>query len=94
MGNELIHQLLQQGKKIKALVNKSPLQITHKNLIPIQCDLFDVIGLEEALEEVDEVYHCAGFISYSSHNKSQLYKINVEGTDYLIMRESDILAIL
>ena len=84
VGNELIHQLLQKGKKIKALVNKSPLQITHKNLIPIQCDLFDVIGLEEALEEVDEVYHCAGFISYSSHNKSQLYKINVEGTANMV----------
>ena len=84
VGNELIHQLLQKGKKIKALVNKSPLQISHENLIPIQCDLFDVIGLEEAIEDVVEVYHCAGLISYSSKGHSQLYKINVEGTANIV----------
>jgi nucleoside-diphosphate-sugar epimerase len=84
VGNELIHQLLQKGKKIKALVNKSPLQFSHENLISIQCDLFDVIGLEEALEDVDEVYHCAGLISYSSKGHSQLYKINVEGTANIV----------
>jgi len=84
VGNELIHQLLLQGKKIKALVNKSPLQISHENLTTFQCDLFDVIGLEEALENVDEVYHCAGLISYSSRNHSELYKINVDGTANIV----------
>ena len=84
VGNELIHQLLQKGKKIKALVNKSPLQISHPDLFPIQCDLFDVVGLELAMEEVSEIYHCAGFISYSSHNRGRLYKINVEGTANIV----------
>lgn len=84
VGNELIHQLLQKGKKIKALVNKSPLQISHPDLLPVQCDLFDVVGLELAIEQVSEIYHCAGFISYSSYNSDRLYKINVEGTANIV----------
>ncbi|MEI8054175.1 MAG: NAD-dependent epimerase/dehydratase family protein [Bacteroidota bacterium] len=84
VGNELIHQLLKKEKKIKALVNKSLLLISHENLTTVDCDLFDVIGLEEAMEDVDEVYHCAGLISYSSHSKSRLFKINVEGTANIV----------
>lgn len=84
VGNELIRQLLQQGEKVKAIVNKSPLSINHENLEIAECDILDVIGLEAVMENVDIVYHCAGFISYAPQNKSRLYKINVEGTANMV----------
>jgi len=40
--------------------------------------------LDEALEEVDTVIHCAALISFDPKHKSQLYKTNVEGTRNLV----------
>jgi hypothetical protein len=37
------------------------------------------------MDGVDELYHCAGFISYTSAHASKLYKINVEGTANVVM---------
>ena len=80
LGAELVNQLLQEGKKVKALVNKTPLSVAHDNLVSVECDILDVIALEASMENVDVVYHCAGFISYAPQNRTRLYKINVEGT--------------
>ena len=40
--------------------------------------------LDQALEEVDRVIHCAALISFDPKFKSQLYKTNVEGTRNLV----------
>lgn len=81
LGNELITQLLQQGKPIKALYNKTPLAIFNNSLVQqIQCNILDIIGLEEAMEGIEEVYHCAAIVSFSPKQKQQLFKINIEGT--------------
>lgn len=84
LGNELIHQLLQQGHSIRATFNKTPILIQHPQLEIIQCDLLDVIDVDDALKEVTQVYHCAGFVNFSKKNKHLLYKINTEATANLI----------
>jgi nucleoside-diphosphate-sugar epimerase len=43
-------------------------------------DILDVIALEEALNDVKQVYHCAGFVSFAPQHKAMLHKINAEGT--------------
>jgi nucleoside-diphosphate-sugar epimerase len=40
----------------------------------------DIVGLEEAMEGIEEVYHCAAIVSFSPKQKQQLFKINIEGT--------------
>ena len=40
--------------------------------------------LDQALEKVDRVIHCAALISFDPKFKSQLYKTNVEGTRNLV----------
>jgi nucleoside-diphosphate-sugar epimerase len=81
LGAELVSQLLKDGKKVKAVYYKHPIaQIKNENLCIIQCDLLDVVELEEIMEEVDFVYHCAGFISYSPSNRAELYNNNYEAT--------------
>jgi dihydroflavonol-4-reductase len=81
LGAELVSQLLMEGKKVKAVYHQHPIASNNnENLFPIQCDLLDVIELEEIMEDVDYVYHCAGFISYSPKNRAQLYNINYEAT--------------
>jgi len=44
----------------------------------------DVMGLEEALQDVDEVYHCAGLVSFHKKNVHSLFKTNVEGTANMV----------
>jgi dihydroflavonol-4-reductase len=81
VGNELITQLLVQGKAVRAIYNKTPLASFNSPLLQqFQCDILDVIGLEEAMQGITQVYHCAAIVSFSSKHATALFKINVEGT--------------
>ena len=80
VGSELISQLLALGNKIKAIYNSTRLTISHQNLIPVKCDILDTAALEEAMQGVTQLYHCAAMVSFSAKNKDQLLKINIEGT--------------
>jgi nucleoside-diphosphate-sugar epimerase len=84
LGNELIHQLLQQGNTVRAIINRSPILIQHPNLEIISCDLLDVVTLEDAMQNITHVYHCAGFVNFSKKNKEILYKLNTETTSNLV----------
>jgi nucleoside-diphosphate-sugar epimerase len=81
VGATLIPALLGQGKKVKAIYNKTPLPVFNDpNFTQVRCDILDVITLEEIMQEVTHVYHCAGLVSFQKKAKHLLHKINVEGT--------------
>ena len=81
LGKELITQLLQAGKQVRAIYNKTKLaDFKHENLQQMQCDILDVIGLEEAMTDVDQVYHCAAIVTFNPRRRQQMFKINIEGT--------------
>lgn len=83
VGSELIIQLLARGKKVRAIYNKvKPSESARLEVIA--CSILDTMGLEEALVGIDEVYHCAGLVSFTKDNTELLYKINVEGTANVI----------
>ena len=50
----------------------------------VRADMTDVFSLEEALQDVDEVYHCAGLVSFNEEDKALLQKINAVGTANII----------
>jgi len=81
LGRELISQLLAKGKLVTALYNKKKFEgPASENLKLLQCDILDVTGLEEAMEGVEELYHCAGKVSFNGSDAGALFKVNVEGT--------------
>lgn len=81
VGNELITQLLSAGKKVRAIFNETPLSnFQSEHLEQFHCDILDVIGLEEAMEGVKQVYHCAAIVSFNPKRRHKMFKINVEGT--------------
>ncbi len=81
LGTTLIPALLEQGKKVKAIYNKTPLPVyDHTNFSQVHCDILDVMTLEEIMSGVTNVYHCAGLVSFQKKTKRLLHKINVEGT--------------
>ena len=81
LGSELIRQLLSQGKKVRAIYNKTPLPNFHsESLEQFQCNILDVVGLEEAMQGIEQVYHCAAIVSFAPSRKRELFSINIEGT--------------
>ena len=81
LGNALISALLHQGKQVVAIYNTTPLRhLVHSNLKLLQCDILDVVSLEELMDGITHVYHCAGLVSFQKGDELSLYKINVEGT--------------
>ncbi|MEJ7674610.1 MAG: NAD-dependent epimerase/dehydratase family protein [Chitinophagaceae bacterium] len=80
VGSELIIQLLEQGNKVKAIYNRTPLTINHLNVTPVKCDILDTSELEDAMQGITQLYHCAAMVSFSAKHKEQLFKINIEGT--------------
>jgi nucleoside-diphosphate-sugar epimerase len=81
LGNELLTQLLLTGKKVRAIYNKTKITGFHNNnLQQMQCDILDVIGLEDAMIGIEQVYHCAAIVSFNPKRKQEMFKINIEGT--------------
>ncbi len=81
IGSTLIPALLKQGKKVKAIYNQTALPVyDHPGFSQVECDILDVITLEEVMQDVTLVYHCAGMVSFQPKAKNLLYKVNVEGT--------------
>lgn len=85
LGTALITALLEQQKNVKALYHKTPLPHFESNYLhQVQCDILDVISLEEVMQDVTHIYHCAGLVSFHKKDIDRLYKINVEGTANVI----------
>ncbi|MGF2413083.1 NAD-dependent epimerase/dehydratase family protein [Ferruginibacter sp.] len=85
LGNELITQLLAQGKQVKAIYNTTPLaDFKSANLTQFKCNILDVVGLEEAMNDVEEVYHCAAIVTFNPKRKREMFKINIEGTANIV----------
>ena len=81
LGRELVSQLLKQNRKVVALYNSNPPEgFSSENLQTVKCNILDVSGLEELMDGVEEIYHCAGLVSFTGKDTGELYKVNVEGT--------------
>lgn len=85
LGAYILQELVQQGYAVRAIRRKqqSPFYIPEKILSQVEWvsgDLLDVVSLQEAMQGVDAVIHAAGKVSFSSGDKSDMFKTNVEGT--------------
>jgi dihydroflavonol-4-reductase len=43
-------------------------------------DVLDLVGLDEAMEGVDTIIHCAAKVSFNEQDRNQMFRINIEGT--------------
>ncbi len=85
VGSELIRLLCEKGKPVRALYrNKIPAIVGADNVEWIKADILDIIALEEAMQGVGQVYHCAAIVSFSSSKKLLMYKTNIEGTANIV----------
>lgn len=84
VGGYLLRQLLKEGKKVKALYRERfPSLLSQEEIRSIEWvkgGLFDIPLLYETCAACDEVYHCAGLVSFNPRKKDELVHVNMEGT--------------
>lgn len=81
LGSYLLRDLVARGKKVSALYRSSiPADDYAKSVEWIQGDILDTVLLEEAMQNVEQVYHCAAIVSFNPAKKYDLLKINAQGT--------------
>lgn len=85
VGSELIRLLCESGKFVRAIYrNKIPLIIGADNVEWVKADILDILALEEAMQGVQQVYHCAAIVSFNPAKKALMYKTNIEGTANIV----------
>jgi dihydroflavonol-4-reductase len=81
VGSHLIKELVRQGVPVKALYRSHIPDIECKESVEwIKGDILDVVSLNAAMKNAEQVYHCAAIVSFDSKQKHQMFLINAEGT--------------
>jgi len=81
LGSHLITQLVRQQHKVRALYRSEIPVVEGAGQVEwVKGDIFDTSLLAEAMQNVRQVYHCAGMVSFNPKQKELLHKTNVEGT--------------
>jgi dihydroflavonol-4-reductase len=91
VGSHLLFDLAQKGEKVRALKRKNSdltfvknLFSSHPNLFEkiewVEGDVLDIFSLEEAINGISKVYHCAAMVSFIPAEAEQMMKINITGT--------------
>lgn len=99
VGSFLTLELLKRGRQVRALKRPSRNMTLIRRVFELNSDdpdellsriewvngeLLDIYSLEDALEGVEEVYHCAALVSFMPGDRKRLMKINSEGTANLV----------
>lgn len=99
LGRVIVLELLKKGKNVRAAKRPTSNlnEVRHSytfytenlddffNRIEwIDVDFNDIYSLQEALKDVDEVYHCAAKVSFHPHDEKEMYRTNIKGTENLL----------
>ncbi|HRI20719.1 MAG TPA: NAD-dependent epimerase/dehydratase family protein [Panacibacter sp.] len=81
VGSHLLKVLVSKGYSVKALYRTFVPEYDGAEKIDwVQCDILDIVSLEEAMADVQKVYHCAAIVSFNPSQKKLLNTTNIEGT--------------
>lgn len=83
LGGYLIEALNARGLSVRALHRSIPpsLRLSDPSLVEwVYGDVLDVISLDDAMQGITEVYHCAAIVSFHPKRLREMHRINVEGT--------------
>lgn len=82
VGSHLLSHLSAGNKPVRAIFrNQIPDAVKNlPNVEWVNGDVLDIIRLEELMEGIDQVYHCAAMVSYHPGDRDQIMQHNVQGT--------------
>lgn len=87
LGRHLVRHLAAQGHTVRALYHKTAPDQLLLNLEGVswqQCDLLDVYDVEDAMQGVARVYHCAAIVSFHPADRDSMLHFNVESTTNIV----------
>ncbi len=88
LGSELIRQLIVQGRSVRAIKRQDsviPEILRKEQTINWQtADILDYFALNEAFQDVSEVYHCAALVSFNPSDKKKMLQVNAGGTANMV----------
>lgn len=93
MGSHVVLELLKSGRPVVACRQPSSDISKIKRLFEFyneaalfekirwaEVDVRDILSIEEALQGIENVYHCAGFVSFESKDRETMFSVNEGGT--------------
>jgi dihydroflavonol-4-reductase len=88
LGSELVHKLTTQGNQVRALKREHStipaLLLNNPKIEWYTTNILDLATLEDAFENINQVYHCAAFVSFNPKDKKKLLDTNIEGTSNIV----------
>ena len=95
VGMHLIANLIKKGEPVRALHRKgsnlAPVKAFLKHTLQsdfqpewVEGELADVGSLEEAMSDVQTVFHAAALVSFHRKDRQALYEVNVQGTANMV----------
>jgi nucleoside-diphosphate-sugar epimerase len=100
VGTHLLYQLVREGHKVKALLRRGTRPYKTENILNcllnekeqhlinqvewVEGDIMDPFSLQQAMHDVDYVYHCAALISFNPREMKKMLEINSEGTAHIV----------
>ena len=95
LGAYLLLELTRKGNKVRALKRQDSSLLVVENIFRfndnkadellkriewVTGDVCDIYSLEEALEGIEFVYHCAAIVSFDPKDRDKMMYVNIEGT--------------
>jgi nucleoside-diphosphate-sugar epimerase len=87
LGGYLIETLCAKGLSVRALHRAIPprLRLADATLVEwVYGDVLDVISIDDAMDGIKEVYHCAAIVSFHPRRLKEMHRINVDGTANIV----------
>ncbi len=87
VGQHLVKMLSTKRQPVRALYNSTLPTAALLALPDItwqQCDLLDIYEVEQAMNGVKDVYHCAGIVSFNPKDKERIMHFNIESTANIV----------
>jgi nucleoside-diphosphate-sugar epimerase len=105
LGSHLLLELTRSGKRVRAIKRSSsntemvrkvfsyyvsnPDELAGK-IEWVDAELMDFGSIEDAMEGVEEVYHCGAVVSFYPKDHKTMLKVNIEGTANLVNKAIEI----
>ncbi len=84
VGSAIARNLLKAGHLVRAIVRENSkldsLSDISSQIEFLECDILDVLSLENALKDIEWVIHTAAIVSFIPKERKSMYQTNVEGT--------------
>ncbi len=88
LGSYILRYLVKERYSVRALKRKnSPMFLVEDiqdKVDWIEGDILDTVALEDAMQDTDEVYHCAAVVTFDPKKFDYMLRVNQEGTENIV----------